>query len=197
MIINNRVLFLHIPHTGGRFVSYNIQKNQNFIHHSFTREVKGVEIEHLNMFDSNYLYGSSKMFETFTIVRNPIDRFIGCLRHCNRLNLKSIKYMFENQTNFFNTVNKLRESKTSNWFEPQINFIEHDTKIWRFENGLEEKFRKWIMNNFKLKLEKPTDHELKIYKHKSDYNQVFDLKQKQKQYIKDYYFLDYKIFNYN
>ena len=104
--------------------------------------------------------------------------------------------MFVNETNFCNTVNRLRESKTSNWFEPQIDFIEHDTKIWRFEDGLEEEFRKWMMNNFNLELEKPTNNELKIYKEKSNYNDIFDLNEKQKQYIKNYYFLDYKIFNY-
>jgi hypothetical protein len=196
MIINNKILFLHIPHTGGRFVSNNINKNQNCIHYNFQVLFKEIDIDHLNAFQNSCFLGSSRMFETFTIVRNPIDRFIGCLRNVNKLNLKAIKYMFENETNFFNTVNQLRESGTSNWFEPQINFTEYDTKIWRFEDGVEEEFRKWMMNTFNLELEKPTKDDLEMFKKKIYYNNVFDLNEEQKQYIKNYYFMDYKIFNY-
>ena len=203
MIIDNRVLFLHIPHTGGRFVSATINKNHNCVHHSFMREVEGIEIEHLNIFQSNSLYASSKMFKTFTIVRNPIDRFIGCLRHCNRVNSKSIQYMFENETNFFNTVYKLRKAKTDNWFEPQINFIEHDTKFWKFENGFKKEFEEWLINNFDLELPKIKKGEIEqnevlnfLEKSKSNYKHEVILNETQKQYIKNYYFLDCKIFNY-
>lgn len=196
MIIDNRVLFLHIPHTGGRFVSATISKNHYCIHHSFMREFEGIEIEHLNIFQSNSLYSSSKMFKTFTIVRNPINRFIGCLRHCNRVNSKSIQYMFENETNFFNTVNKLRKSESSNFFEPQIDFIEKDTLVWKFEDGFNEEFKKYLLNNFNIKFEISNDILLEEYKKPSNYNYVLDLNESQKQYIKDYYFLDYKIFNY-
>lgn len=196
MIINNEILFIHIPHTGGRFVSYIISKNQNCRHDNFEKEFRGVDIEHLNIFDTNLKYVVSKMYKTFTIVRNPVDRFIGCLRDCGVLNLKAIKYMFENETNFFNTVNKLRESKTGNWFEPQINFVEYDTKIWKFENGLDETFRKWMFDNFNLNILAPIDTDLEFYKTKSNYNKMFILNEKQQQYIKNYYFLDYDIFDY-
>ena len=73
-----RFLFVHIPRTAGRFLE------ENILNHGFDPEqviwksVDGIEIAHFH----NELY--LKHFDDlsniphFTIVRNPIDRFISC-----------------------------------------------------------------------------------------------------------------------
>ena len=197
MIIDHRIKFLHIPHTGGRFLSYNFDKNFICTHTNFQHRFKNCEVPHLNAFESDCFFPSSRIFKTFTVVRNPLDKFISCLKDFSKVNQNLIKYMFENKTNFFNILNHLREDKTNNnWFEPQINFIEHDTKIWKFENGFDEKFNEWLLNNLNIKIKKFEENKIEDFA--SSYQAPIDinLNDQQKQYIKDYYFLDYKIFNY-
>jgi len=203
MIIDYKTQFLHIPRTGGRFLSFLLIKKYSCMPANFDRDFKDCSICHVDIIQSNSLYASSKMFKTFTIVRNPVTRFISCLKNCNKVNENSIKNMFENETNFFNTVYKLRKAKTDNWFEPQINFIEHDTKFWKFENGFKKEFEEWLINNFDLELPKIKKGEIEqnevlnfLEKSKSNYKHEVILNETQKQYIKNYYFLDCKIFNY-
>ena len=116
MIISNAIQFRHIPRTGGRFL-YNLflKNNQKCVDHNFDMSFNNVEIPHLNALQTNCFY--LKMFDNFTVVRNPLDRFISCLATSNTVDKKLIKKMFENKTNFFTTVNKLRQqSITNNWF---------------------------------------------------------------------------------
>ena len=203
MIIDYKIQFLHIPRTGGRFLNFLLPKKYPCMHNNFDHYFKNCNIPHIDIIQSNSLFASSKMFKTFTVVRNPVTRFMSCLKNSNKVNENSIKTMFENETNFFNTVYKLRESKTDNWFEPQINFIEHDTKIWKFENGFKKEFSEWLINNFNLELPKIKKNEIEkneienfLEKSESNYKHEVLLNEEQKQYIKNYYFLDYKIFNY-
>jgi len=196
MIINYTTQFLHIPRTGGTFLSYGLQKNNNCCHYDFgkNQRYKECEVPHLNMFENNSFFPSSKMFKTFTIVRDPVERFISCLKNFNKINNNLITYMFKNEINFFNTVNNLRREKiNSNWFEPQINFLEYDTKIWKFEKGFNQKFHKWLMKNFNLKFKNLSEQELKMFTENNNYKHDVNLKEQQKQYIKNYYFLDYKL----
>ena len=197
MIIDHRIKFLHIPHTGGRFLSYNFDKNFICTHANFQHRFKNCEVPHLNAFESDCFFPSSRIFKTFTVVRNPLDKFISCLKDFSKVNQNLIKYMFENKTNFFNILNHLREDKTNNnWFEPQINFIEHDTKIWKFEDGFDKKFNKWMLNNLNIKMEELQDDELKNAKFPGYPSRKINLNNREKQYIKNYYFLDYKILKY-
>ena len=196
MIINNAIQFRHIPRTGGRFL-YNLflKNNQKCVDHNFDMSFNNVEIPHLNALQTNCFY--LKMFDNFTVVRNPLDRFISCLATSNTVDKKLIKKMFENKTNFFTTVNKLRQqSITNNWFESQINFIEHNTKIWKFENGFGKEFFKFIDENFAIKLDMTKDYSAEKFKDRYIDRNIIQLNEEQKGYVKNYYFLDYKILNY-
>ena len=198
MIINYKVQFLHIPRTGGTFLSFLFSQKYLCDHTNFDEFFKDCSVPHLNMVQSNSFFCSSKIFKTFTVVRNPVTRFISCLKNTNKINKRYVKYMFENETNFFNTMYKLRKSKTDNFFEPQINFIENDTKIWKFENGFEKEFNAWLVNNLDIELPKVSENEIKNFLKKNNSNYKFDftLNEEQIQYIKNYYFLDYKILGY-
>tara|TARA_R110000823_G_scaffold313631_1_gene441519 strand:- start:495 stop:1097 length:603 start_codon:yes stop_codon:yes gene_type:complete len=199
MIINESTKFIHIPRTAGRFLFLLFKKNNRIDNYNFTRLYKGIEFPHLNSLQSNSVYPVSKMFDTFTVIRNPVNKFMASIGKTNTLNNKAVSYMFENEINFFNIVHKLREqTSTNNTFEPQINFVEKDTKIWKYEEGFKENFYNWIKNNFKINIDLEDLLENKIEKvgEKEQIKCNININEKQKQYIKNYYFLDYKIFNY-
>jgi hypothetical protein len=196
MIIDNRVLFLHIPRTGGRFLSYNFQKHYYCTSWNFKEKWFNKEVPHLNMIENNAYYVSTRMYDTFTIVRNPIDRFMSAICYTNRVNKKCLSYMFENETSFFKTVNDLRlNNSLSNWFEPQVNFIDYDTHIWKYENGFKTEFNQWLQSTVNLTLHPISEAEQQSLRSKTP--SVLDLTDTQKQYIQNYYFLDFKTFDYS
>jgi len=197
MIINTDLLFIHIPKTGGRFI-YHLFKNSGHLcyNDSFKKEYDNVEVAHLNSLQTNNYYPSSTMFKKFTVVRDPINKFVSTLRNTLHANDILINNMFESESNFFNIVNNLRRTKTNNWFEPQVNFIEYNTKVWKFEKGLDKDFFEWINNNFYLTLNSPDSETINNYLHEPTYKHNVNLNEKQKNYIKNYYYQDYKILNY-
>ena len=73
-----RFLFVHIPRTAGRFLEENFKENGFEPEQILWKSVDGIEIAHFH----NELY--QKHFDDlgsiphFTIVRNPIDRFMSC-----------------------------------------------------------------------------------------------------------------------
>ena len=56
-------------------------------------------------------------------------------------------------------------------------------------------FFKWLLDNFNLKII-DKDYESVKFKIKNIYMNNFVLNEKQKQYIKNYYYQDYKVLNY-
>jgi hypothetical protein len=107
-------------------------------------------------------------------------------------NEQKIEQMFQNQSYFNETLNNFCLNDQSNFFVPQINFIDYDTKIWKFENGFNIDFTKWIKENFNL--------ELNILAKKTNYinpnlNELY-LNNKQINYVKNFYYKDYKLLDY-
>jgi len=199
MIIDNRVYFIHIPRTGGRFLykslilnNYNVQLND------FNITFKGKEVPHLT-YPEYCQFTHYRPFKKFCIVRDPVDRFLSMIKDTWMLDEEQIDKMFKNQSNFDQMVNDICVNSNNNWFVPQNNFIDYKTKIWRFENKFNVEFTDWLSHNFDLKLNK-----LAVY-YKQDYNKSnfpnnklnkITLNNKQIRYIKDYYYKDYKILNY-
>jgi|TARA_R100001086_G_C11735867_1_gene231044 hypothetical protein len=195
MLINYKTLFVHIPRTGGRFVVANLNKNHNVNHIDyvdFKKKIKDKNIPHLNRLEyRDFLHYID--IETFTIVRDPVDRFLSMLKCYNRINESKIKKMFESQLAFNETVDNLIIKDTGNWFLPQIHFIDLNTKIWKYEKGLKEDFQHWVLKNFNLYVDitRKIDHNYD--------DEIFfqiDINDKQKQFIKNYYYQDYKILEY-
>src|SRR5210317_378071 len=192
VIINKQIQFIHIPRTGGRYLNYVLtQNNHYYIHDDYSRKFKGIEIPHLS-YPENLNFHYHSFSKRFTIVRNPVDRFISMLRDFNPINEEKIDSIFKNQDSFYEFVNNARVVNLSNWFLPQINFIDHKTKLWKFEDKLENNFFKWLLDNFNLKII-DKDYESVKFKIKSIHMNKFVLNEKQKQYIKNYYYQDYKI----
>lgn len=196
MLINKNIYYVHIPRTGGRYISKIISDNYLCEYYNFDegRLFKDKEVPHLTYpeYEEFLNYMSLKKF---TVVRDPINRFISSLANSKFEN--QIETILKNQESFdkFISYSITDKQNIGNWFLPQINFIDYKTKIWKFENGLDENFFKWLDNNFNL-LIKHKNISPNFFINKIDYKFKVDLTNKQKEYIKNYYYQDYKILDY-
>jgi hypothetical protein len=73
---------------------------------------------------------------------------------------------------------------------PQVNFLDYKTKIYKYEEGLNINFNKWLSDNFNLGII-PMN-----YIHDEKKSRQLYISNKQKKYIENYYYKDYKILGY-
>jgi len=195
MIINKQIQFVHIPRTGGRYVSHIINENNYYcLWQNFNFSYKNKDVPHLSYPENTFFYHFTP-FKKFSIIRDPVDRFMSGLRVANKVNEEKINSIFKNQESFDEFINICRLEDSSNFFLPQVNFLDYKTKLWRFENKFENNFYKWLLDNFNLKIINK-DYKSNVFTSKNIYDNKFSLNEKQKQYIKNYYYQDYKILDY-
>tara|TARA_Y100000114_G_C11653742_1_gene275539 strand:- start:87 stop:665 length:579 start_codon:yes stop_codon:yes gene_type:complete len=192
MIINNKVYFIHIPRTAGRFVHKSLElSNQKIKIFDFNFIFREKEAPHLT-YPEYCLLTNYRSFKKFCIVRDPVDRFISMVRGTWKLDEEKISNMLSSQSCFDEAVSNLYLNNRTNWFAPQINFIDYKTKIWRFEDNFNNKFIDWLSHNFDINITNLAN--------KLDFiNQASNnitLNNKQIGYIKNYYYKDYKLLNY-
>ena len=139
-----RFLFVHIPRTAGRFLEENFKENGFEPEQILWKSVDGIEIAHFH----NELY--LKHFDDlgsiphFTIVRNPIDRFMSCSIFLTRMYGEDIQDMMEDPMMFSSMLENFPLTQAVNWFRPQMDFITDDTNIWKFEDGFGSDFDEWL-----------------------------------------------------
>ena len=139
-----RFLFVHIPRTAGRFLEENFKENGFEPEQILWKSVDGIEVAHFH----NELY--LKHFDDlgsiphFTIVRNPIDRFMSCSIFLTRMYGKDIQEMMEDPMMFSSMLENFPLTQAVNWFRPQMDFITDDTNIWKFEDGFGSDFDEWL-----------------------------------------------------
>ena len=139
-----RFLFVHIPRTAGRFLEENFKENGFEPEQILWKSVDGIEIAHFH----NELY--QKHFDDlgsiphFTIVRNPIDRFMSCSIFLTRMYGEDIQEMMEDPMMFSSMLENFPLTQAVNWFRPQMDFITDDTNIWKFEDGFGSDFDEWL-----------------------------------------------------
>jgi hypothetical protein len=193
--------FIHIPRTGGRYIRDLFWKNNfliNFYRHD--EHFMGKEIPHLHYPFYNKFTNFGKIPQ-FTIVRNPITRFISTFFASIKkddLNI-DVNEIFQSKNNFekfiFQQLSKINYH--TNWFLPQVNFINSSCKIWKFENGLDNKFYKWMESNFKVKFKIKNINKSKYsIVTEYDFYKKIKLNKKTKEFIKEFYKHDYKLLNY-
>ena len=139
-----RFLFVHIPRTAGRFLEENFKENGFEAEQILWKSVDGIEVAHFH----NELY--LKYFDDlgsiphFTIVRNPIDRFMSCSIFLTRMYGDDIQEMMEDPMMFSSMLENFPLTQAVNWFRPQMDFITDDTNIWKFEDGFGSDFDEWL-----------------------------------------------------
>ena len=191
MIINRNIYFVHIPRTAGRFIRNTlIQNGHNVIQYgSYESHYRGKETLHLTYPEYHDLLNNYAL-KKFSIVREPVDRFISMITKNWMFNKEKIDKMFRSQEDFDQTISNEILNNPSNFFVPQVNFVDYNTKIWKFEDNFKDEFVEWMMYNFNIKINKfgSSDEGIEV-------NKIILNKEKIK-YIQNYYYKDYKLFNY-
>ena len=139
-----RFLFVHIPRTAGRFLEENFKENGFEAEQILWKSVDGIEVAHFH----NELY--LKHFDDlgsiphFTIVRNPVDRFMSCSIFLTRMYGDDIQEAMEDPMMFGSMLQNFPLTQAVNWFRPQIDFLTDETNIWKFEDGFGTDFDEWL-----------------------------------------------------
>jgi hypothetical protein len=186
-----RFLFIHIPRTAGRFLE------ENILNHGFEPEqviwksVDGIEIAHFH----NELY--LKHFDDlgniphFTIVRNPVDRFISCSIFLTRMYGDDIQEAMEDPMMFGSMLQNFPLTQAVNWFRPQVDFLTDYTNIWKFEDGFGTDFDEWMSEILGVEYETKdvpydkldTDETKKLEKSAKLVNNIMSLYRKDYEYL--------------
>jgi len=186
----NRVIYIHIPRTGGRYVTAYFKN-----HHITESDYNTFIDDHFEQAHAKIDYYKDYNYKNFTVVRKPFDRFKSllkrCLPYCN-LSLNTFESVKDYNT-FLKYLNIMKNTKTlGQFFEKQINFINKDTYIWKLEDGLGDTFLRWLKVNFDLNT---NIRDPKYLAQSNDFNKV-KVSDKIEGFIKKYYEEDYKRFKY-
>ena len=154
-----RVFFAHIPRTAGRFVEANLSKNDfkwDDVHldngKGIMSIVNGFEVAHYHR-DHYMKYLDVKDIPHFSIVRNPIDRFISASIYIKRFCGDKAQEGVEDKNSFLYVLKSIPHRQSINWYRPQIDFLRSDTHIWKFEDGFGEDFVSWLSGIVGIDLE--------------------------------------------
>ena len=149
-----KVFFAHIPRTAGRYVDANLLWRNNFTWDEIDLDtgngvmtvLHGEEIAHWHK-DLYEKHLNVKDIPNFSIVRNPVDRFISGSIYLKRLYGNDSQEQFEDPHLFFSMIANIPlvdPSFSANWFRSQVDFMNYKTKIWKYEDGMGENFVNWL-----------------------------------------------------
>ncbi len=158
-----RFLFVHIPRTGGRFIEVNLEKNGwemepidyfgiPHYQHSF---IDDCEIAHFH----RELYEKHCDIEgipQIAVIRNPINRFISASTYLFTYYGKEIQEKMEDYDEFVSIIENFHNNldvETLSWWRPQLEFLNDDTHLWKFEDGLGDSFGKWMSEKLEVSFE--------------------------------------------
>ena len=163
-----RVFFAHIPRTAGRFVEANLSQNDfkwDDVHldngKGIMSIVNGFEVAHYHR-DHYMKYLDVKDIPHFSIVRNPIDRFISASIYIKRFCGDKAQEGVEDKNSFLYVLKSIPYRQSINWYRPQIDFLRSDTHIWKFEDGFGEDFVSWLSGIVGIDLEFTDDVEYAV-----------------------------------
>ena len=161
-----RVFFAHIPRTAGRFVEANLLLNgfEWVEKHLDTGRgtmsiVNDIEIAHYHREHYQKYLKIEKDTPQFTIVRNPITRFMSASWYFKRYG-DFIQSDLEDPEMFRDIFYGIPFAITRHWYRPQVDFLNDQTKIWKFEYGLGQEFISWLSSivGVNLKLYENVDY---------------------------------------
>ena len=146
-----RFFFAHIPRTAGRFVEANFLKLNNMswddVHldngNGIMSVVHGLEIAHYHK-EHYEKYLDVKNIPHFSIVRNPITRFISGSLYLKRVYGDDIQELMEDPMMFSSMIQNMPFEEKDSWYRPQSEFMTDNTRVWKFENGISKNFFSWL-----------------------------------------------------
>ena len=177
-----RFFFAHIPRTAGRFIEYNfvlVEKNEcmwdpdeqlkfdNGL--GIMSVVHGAEVAHYHKeYYEKYL--DVEGIPHFSIIRNPIDRFISGSMYIKRKYGDDIQELMEDEMYFYSMLDNMPVQESVNWYRPMVDFMTEKTNIWRFEDGFGDDFVSWLSGIIGIDLE--FEHDVYYPKAKDESNKL-------------------------
>ena len=160
-----RFFFVHIPRTAGRFVEYNLvcvdknecmwdqDENDKFnTGFGIMSVVHGAEVAHYHK-EHYDKYLDVEGIPHFSIVRNPIDRFISGSMYIKRKYGDDIQELMEDEMYFYSMLENMPVKESVNWYRPMVDFMSEKTHIWKFEDGFGDDFVSWLSGIIGIDLE--------------------------------------------
>lgn len=194
---NNNCYYIHIPRTGGRYISSLFENSINVEckHHKInTERIDNIDVTHLHYpLYENYL--GVKDIPHITVVRNPYDKFASCIKNMYYLHKVDYNNVLCNEEEFLKFVSNeiIRSSFHNNWFLPQYKFLSPKTHIWKYEWGFGKRFRKWVYNKTQIELD---DKKVTYKKFDGETTQEYKLDNRIRKYVKNFYKEDYRKLGY-
>jgi hypothetical protein len=206
---DKKIHFIHIPRTGGRYISKLFEINGFVVQNGDIKSPKLIDgVLAIHLYNPLYkVFSDYNERIEFCVVRNPFDKFISSISQMHLYHKIDYNYILESEEKFNTFINEEIEisSKHNCWFLEQNKFISEKTKIWKYENGFGKDFLEWIEFNLGVEINNTTfgkeiynkniwndEYEEKLWDKKYKFNDM-NLAEK---YIKNFYKKDYKIFEY-
>ena len=195
---DNSCYFIHIPRTGGRYVS-SLFENTTGIecsHHKIhTERINGIDVTHLHypLYD---LHFNVNKIPHIAVVRNPFDKFHSSVRNMHFIHKTDYNEFLKTEESFLDFINNeiLNLSYHNNWFLPQNKFISPNTHIWKYEWGFGSRFKKWVYEKTNIDISiKKVNYE----RFENETDNDYKLDKRIKKYVKKFYKEDYKRFGYS
>lgn len=198
---NNKCYFIHIPRTGGRYISSLFEHNGDIkceYHRIHKQRFGDIDATHLH-YPLYNLFLEVSDIPHIAVVRNPYNKFSSCIRNMNQLHGIDYNSVLDSYDNFFNfvTTEITDRSYHNNWFLPQHQFMSPKTHYWKYEWGFGKKFKNWIYDKTKIKI-KINLNNIVYEKIPGEIQERYNYKLNEniKNYVKKYYKEDYKKFKY-
>ena len=151
---DKKIYFVHIPRTGGRFVQNLLLQNKFLVNIDANFPYEKYEFMHLHhelLCNFNFYNNNKK----FTIVRNPLDRFLSIAKFDMYYNGPDHKFRLKTKEDVIDYIELCSKGhlRNDNWLRPQSDFIGEDCKVYKYEDGLKENFLQFLKINFDIKLD--------------------------------------------
>lgn len=201
MIINKlKLIFVHIPKTGGSTISNILVPNINIHDNKYINYLYGLKndrsLQHLSITKIKELVKNTDEYYKFSIVRNPYDRLVSEYYWCQ---IKNVGYKsgqtFDDFLNYVINIfknNKFYMNIYTDHFIPQYNFL-YDNNILEVDKVFKHEYFNEIIQflNEEYNINTNLYENLKVYKGKK-----LNLNQNQKNIIYNLYKKDFELFNY-
>jgi hypothetical protein len=185
--ITDSIFHAHIYRTGGRWVRELFRRNRwNTTHDDFTEIMHNWEVPHLPYPYWSTLYGVDEQ-RSFVVVRHPLTRFVSSLG-----GVPDNVFQAMSKSDFFDVLRFSALGFTEQW-----HYLSPNTKIYKFEDGMNENFVDWINSSFKLNLVYYNDitYDMDVERIDKKPNQ-FLIDSINQDWIREFYKHDYEMFEY-
>ncbi len=150
---NKRVLFIHIPKTGGTSIENWLSNfgEMQFYQPGIPTFMKCTP-QHLTFNDLTVLFNDDFFDVCFAVVRNPYERLMSEYLFRTENQLKKFKRRVNFSDWLMLHLSKAKQNKHhfDNHLRPQTDFVNEEMNIFKVEDGLEE-VTKFLKNELKLK----------------------------------------------